>query len=124
MQKKFYTGIIVLLLLSFFIYDYFFLKLDGYINFNISFVFVIIGLLIYPTKYKFATKTDMLVLLIITLILFDIINLIFINSYKFRLVFVNYLIIAFSIFQYLFLKHLDVKKSGVHINDKNNIRKD
>jgi len=104
MSKKTIALFLLLLLASIITLDVFLNFLNVKHKYIASFILLVLGMLVYPTKFKFQTKVDMMIFPVLALLLFNVFNLIFMNVYSSKINFFNYVMSAFCLLQFVFFK--------------------
>ena len=91
--------VLFIILIGIIISDYFcdwFLPFTKYV---LSLLVLLLGILKYPTDFKFKTKVDFMFLPILVVIIFNILNLFFLKNYTLKINYINILMGTFGILQ-------------------------
>ena len=107
MYKK--TAIILFLILCILIiFDYYFSFFGVFTKYLLSFILICLGIIIYPTTFRFENKIDFMIIPVFGIVIFNVINIAFIKNYTFKINCFNYLLSLFCVLQYLY--YFKVKK--------------
>lgn len=90
-----FVSILIIILLDFLLH--YFSVFQKYIT---TVLLLILGTIIYPLNFKFEGTDDFMIFPIIAVLLFNILNLFFLNDYSLKIQYFNLTLGLFSLFQH------------------------
>lgn len=106
MYKKIVISVFVVIL-GVIVVDYFSDFLSPFNKYVFSLIVLGLGIIIYPTDFKFKSKVDFMFLPVLAVAVFNIINLFIMKDFSLKMNFINILIGTFGVLQSVVYKKVE-----------------